>query len=124
MCARESHIPLTHSMPSVWANSADFPATHLQVAPPTLWLTTHHVVCLILREVYRVTESLQREKSGLLKQLDFLRCMSRLGYPGITAPKPQGRRVNLSVSCHASVMRKHSSCERTLILPSPQHRVH
>ncbi|XP_007469511.1 PREDICTED: EF-hand calcium-binding domain-containing protein 4B isoform X2 [Lipotes vexillifer] len=25
-------------------------------------------------EVYRVTESLQREKSGLLKQLDFLRC--------------------------------------------------
>jgi len=26
-----------------------------------------------LREVYRVTESLQREKSGLLKQLDFLR---------------------------------------------------
>lgn len=24
-------------------------------------------------EVYRVTESLQREKSGLLKQLDFLR---------------------------------------------------
>lgn len=30
-------------------------------------------VCLLLREVYRVTESLQREKSGLLKQLDFLR---------------------------------------------------
>ncbi|OWK03686.1 hypothetical protein Celaphus_00013877 [Cervus elaphus hippelaphus] len=27
------------------------------------------------REVYRVTESLQREKSGLLKQLDFLRCV-------------------------------------------------
>lgn len=25
------------------------------------------------REVYRVTETLQREKSGLLKQLDFLR---------------------------------------------------
>lgn len=25
------------------------------------------------REVYRVTEALQREKSGLLKQLDFLR---------------------------------------------------
>ena len=33
-------------------------------------------VCLFLREVYRVTESLQREKSGLLKQLDFLRCVS------------------------------------------------
>lgn len=30
-------------------------------------------VYLLLREVYRVTESLQREKSGLLKQLDFLR---------------------------------------------------
>uniref|UniRef100_A0A4X1UQI1 EF-hand domain-containing protein n=1 Tax=Sus scrofa TaxID=9823 RepID=A0A4X1UQI1_PIG len=29
--------------------------------------------CLPRREVYRVTESLQREKSGLLKQLDFLR---------------------------------------------------
>ncbi|EGV98495.1 EF-hand calcium-binding domain-containing protein 4B [Cricetulus griseus] len=28
-------------------------------------------------EVYRVTESLQREKSGLLKQLDFLRGLSR-----------------------------------------------
>nr|XP_010328336.1 EF-hand calcium-binding domain-containing protein 4B isoform X1 [Saimiri boliviensis boliviensis] len=26
-------------------------------------------------EVYRVTESLQREKAGLLKQLDFLRCV-------------------------------------------------
>lgn len=25
------------------------------------------------REVYQVTETLQREKSGLLKQLDFLR---------------------------------------------------
>lgn len=33
-------------------------------------------VCLLLREVYRVTESLQREKSGLLKQLDFLRWVS------------------------------------------------
>uniref|UniRef100_A0A8C8ZKN1 Calcium release activated channel regulator 2A n=1 Tax=Prolemur simus TaxID=1328070 RepID=A0A8C8ZKN1_PROSS len=28
-------------------------------------------------EVYRVTESLQREKAGLLKQLDFLRCGRR-----------------------------------------------
>lgn len=36
-------------------------------------------------EVYRVTESLQREKSGLLKQLDFLRCMWG------TSQKPQVR---------------------------------
>ncbi|XP_040137032.1 EF-hand calcium-binding domain-containing protein 4B isoform X3 [Ictidomys tridecemlineatus] len=36
-------------------------------------------------EVYRVTESLQREKSGLLKQLDFLRCMWG------TSQKPQGK---------------------------------
>lgn len=32
-----------------------------------LFLSFHY------REVYRVTETLQREKSGLLKQLDFLR---------------------------------------------------
>ncbi|KAM6216232.1 EF-hand calcium-binding domain-containing protein 4B-like [Rhynchocyon petersi] len=30
-------------------------------------------------EVYRVTESLQREKSGLLKQLDFLRTLCGIG---------------------------------------------
>lgn len=30
-------------------------------------------IFFLYREVYRVTETLQREKSGLLKQLDFLR---------------------------------------------------
>lgn len=45
---------------------------------PALMGAAHHAdhaVSALLREVYRVTESLQREKSGLLKQLDFLRCV-------------------------------------------------
>ena len=61
----------------------DQPGYHLQgltSSPPRALVVRHLVWSLItallhpLREVYRVTESLQREKSGLLKQLDFLRC--------------------------------------------------
>ncbi|XP_010843509.1 PREDICTED: EF-hand calcium-binding domain-containing protein 4B [Bison bison bison] len=60
----------------------DQPGYHLQgltSSLPRALVVRHLVWSLItallhpLREVYRVTESLQREKSGLLKQLDFLR---------------------------------------------------
>lgn len=38
-----------------------------------VWLRIKHIIFLFYREMYRITEGLQREKQSLMKQLDLLR---------------------------------------------------